>query len=207
MDRIWIWLLSRKIARVLGQDTTRKGYDGFVELSKQIMTGRTAAEQQALVMAVLRSLVPSQVLGLIRRLFSPTRVVCELNAWFASRLFQWLVGPCEVTEVEITGADGHAYRQRSGVQIKKCRYLEQSRCAAMCVNLCKRPTQEFFSRDLAIPLTMTPNFEDYSCQMVFGQLPPPLQEEEVYHQPCLADQWGAAGATGATAKACPQIQS
>ena len=26
---------------------------------------------------------------------------------------------------------------RSGVQIKKCRYLEQSGCVGMCINMCK----------------------------------------------------------------------
>ena len=51
--------------------------------------------------------------------------------------------------------------------------------------MCKLPTQEFFTKDFGIPLTMTPNFEDFSCDMVFGKIPPPLQEEEVYTQSCL----------------------
>ena len=36
----------------------------------------------------------------------------------------------------------------------------------MCVNLCKTPTQTFFTEELGMPLTMKPNFEDYSCDMV-----------------------------------------
>ncbi|ASC69183.1 hypothetical protein XM38_001090 [Halomicronema hongdechloris C2206] len=205
IDRAFIWLFSRKMARAVGQRRTRPGYDGFVELSRHIMAGRNAAEQQALVAVVLRSLVPAQVLWLVRRLCSPTQLVCELNAWFAARLFQWLVGPCEVTEVEITDADGQVHHQRSGVQIQKCRYLAQSRCVGTCINLCKLPTQEFFSRDFAIPLTLTPNFEDYSCKMVFGQLPPSLEDEEVYGQPCLVNQCDSAQATARAA--CHQIHA
>ncbi len=45
------------------------------------------------------------------------------------------------------------------------RYLAESGCTAMCVNLCKAPTQEFFTTQLGMPLTMTPNFEDYSCEV------------------------------------------
>ena len=42
-----------------------------------------------------------------------------------------------------------------------CRYLAESGCAGMCVNLCKSPVQTFFTKELGMPLTMKPNFEDY----------------------------------------------
>lgn len=202
-DRLFIWLFSRKMARAVGKASRFQGYDGFVDLSRQIMQGRNALEQQALVAVVLKSLVPAQVLWLIRTLFSPTRLVCELNAWFATVLFEWLVGPCEVTTVEVIGKDGQPRQQKSGVHIQKCRYLEQSRCVGMCVNMCKLPTQNFFTQDFGIPLTMTPNFEDFSCDMVFGQTPPPLEEEAVYHQPCLVAQCATASPQ---AMACPQMR-
>jgi hypothetical protein len=63
----------------------------------------------------------------------------------------------------------------------------------MCVNMCKLPTQRFFTEDFGIPLTMTPNFEDFSCEMVFGQSPPALETEAAYQQPCLQDQCSTAG--------------
>lgn len=188
LDRLFIWLFSRKMAQALGQESPGQGYDGFVTLSKHIMQGRNAQEQQGLVAVVLRSLVPAPALWLIRTLFSPTRLVCELNAWFATQLFEWLVGPCDVTEVEVTAEDGTLRRQRSGVHIQKCRYLEESQCVGLCVNLCKQPTQRFFTEDFGIPLTMTPNFDDFSCEMVFGQAPPPLDTEAVYQQPCLVQR-------------------
>ena len=37
-----------------------------------------------------------------------------------------------------------------------------------------------------MPLTMQPNFEDMSCRMIFGQHPPPLEQDEAARQPCLA---------------------
>jgi hypothetical protein len=167
------------------------------------MQGRNAQEQQALVAVVLQSLVPRQALWLIRTFFSPTQLVCELNAWFATLLFEWLVGPCEVKAVEVPQPNGTPRTQNSGVHIKKCRYLEQSRCVGMCVNMCKLPTQAFFTEKFGIPLTMTPNFEDFSCEMVFGQPPPPLETEEAYHQPCLADQCTTARLN---AEPCPKVR-
>ena len=68
-----------------------------------------------------------------------------------------------------------------------CRYLAESGCVGMCVNLCKTPTQTFFTQELGMPLTMKPNFEDYSCDMVFGQKPPALSDDEVNLQPCYTE--------------------
>jgi hypothetical protein len=202
-DRLFIWLFKHKMASAVGKASPLKGYDGFVDLSKQIMQGRNAHEQQELVAVVLRSLVPPQLLWLIRNLFSPTKLVCELNAWFATLLFEWLVGPSEVRVAEVPDGAGGVRSQKSEVYIQKCRYLEASRCVGMCVNMCKLPTQKFFTEDFGIPLTMTPNFEDFSCQMVFGQPPPPLETEEAYQQPCLADQCTTARLN---AEPCPKVR-
>ncbi|MEO1620275.1 MAG: DUF4033 domain-containing protein [Cyanobacteria bacterium J06632_3] len=187
LDQLFIRLFSRKMASALGDTATRKGYGGFVELSQKIMQGRDAQQQQAVVAQVLQSLVPAPVLWLIRTLFSPTRLVCVLNAWFAAQMFEWLVGPCDVVEAEVTGEDGEVRSQPSAVQIEKCRYLEESKCVGMCVNMCKLPTQTFFTEKFGIPLTMTPNFEDFSCKMIFGKVPPEPSGDEALQQPCLQE--------------------
>ncbi len=57
----------------------------------------------------------------------------------------------------------------------------------MCVNLCKAPVQTFFTEELGMPLTMKPNFEDYSCDMVFGLTPLPIDEDDALQQPCLQE--------------------
>ena len=36
----------------------------------------------------------------------------------------------------------------------RCRYLEETGCASICINSCKLPTQEFFAQDMGLPLTM-----------------------------------------------------
>jgi Beta-carotene isomerase D27-like, C-terminal len=202
IDRLFIWLFSRKMSQALRTETKFSGYEGFVDLSKQIMQGRNAQQQQVIVAQVLQSLIPAPVLWGIRTLFSPTRLVCVLNAWFAAQLFEWLVGPCVVEEAEVNLADGTTRSQPSGVHIQKCRYLADSGCVGLCVNLCKVPTQTFFTEQFGIPLTMTPNFEDLSCKMVFGQIPTPPETDAAYHQPCLQQQCPTARLTAAP---CPKL--
>ncbi len=204
VDRLCIWLFNRKMAKAVGKSPSLQGYDGLVELSNQIMQGRNAQEQQQMVDTLLHSIVPTQVLWLVRTLFSPTQLVCELNARFATLLFEWLVGPCEVIAADVKASNGQLRTQNSGVQIQKCRYLESSRCVGMCVNMCKLPTQNFFTQELGIPLTMTPDFEDFSCKMVFGQVPPPLETEAIYDQPCLTTHCEMANPK---AKACPKMRN
>jgi len=93
----------------------------------------------------------------------------------------------ETKEVDVD-FEGEKRTWRSGVQIKKCRYLEQSGCVGMCINMCKMPTEDFFTNQFGLPLTMNPNFEDLSCEMIFGQKAPPLEQDEVYNQPCFAHE-------------------
>lgn len=51
----------------------------------------------------------------------------ETNALITVLGFKWLVGPLERKEVEVE-FKGEKQKWQSGVQIKKCRYLEQSGC-------------------------------------------------------------------------------
>ena len=59
-----------------------------------------------------------------------------MNALITTAFFGWLVGPMELEEDDVE-FQGRQERWRSKVQIKKCRYLEQSGCVGMCVNMCK----------------------------------------------------------------------
>jgi hypothetical protein len=203
IDRIFIALFSRKMARALGNKSRFHGYQGFVDLSQEIMQGRNAKQQQELVARVLRSLVPAPVLYLIRTFFSPTKWVCESNAWFATHLFEWLVGKSEIREVQVLDKNNQLRTQKSGVHIRKCRYLEASGCMAMCINMCKLPTQKFFTESFGIPLTMTPDWSDFSCEMVFGQYPPDFKAEEISQHPCLQHHCPTAHKS---ATVCPKIE-
>nr|XP_043622032.1 beta-carotene isomerase D27, chloroplastic-like isoform X2 [Erigeron canadensis] len=84
-----------------------------------------------------------------------------------------------VRESEVEGI-----KEKNVVYIKKCRFLETSNCAGMCTNMCKIPTQEFMKNTLGIPVNMVPNFDDMSCEYIFGDEPPALQDDPALKQPC-----------------------
>jgi hypothetical protein len=46
-------------------------------------------------------------------------------------------------------------------------------------------------------------FEDLSCDMVFGQILPAIEDEPIYHQPCLMTQCPTAQPGAA---ACPKVR-
>ncbi|XP_065632498.1 beta-carotene isomerase D27, chloroplastic-like [Quercus suber] len=74
----------------------------------------------------------------------------------------------------------------------------------MCVNMCKFPTQDFFTNEFGLPLTMIPNFEDMSCEMVYGQVPPQFEEDPVSKQPCYAD---ICSISNPSSSVCPKLQA
>ena len=59
------------------------------------------------------------------------------------------------------------------VNVKKCRYLEATGCAGVCVNMCKLPAQDVMASEFGVPVYMAPNFETGGCRMFFGQEPLP----------------------------------
>ncbi|XP_031262730.1 beta-carotene isomerase D27, chloroplastic-like [Pistacia vera] len=191
-EKAFMTLFARKMEKFAaplksGTEFKKKGwfdydYESFVDVSKRVMQGRSRMQQQEVVREVLLSMLPPGAPAQFRKLFPPTKWAAEFNAALTVPFFHWLVGPSEVVEVEVNGE-----KQKSGVHIKKCRYLENSGCVGMCVNMCKIPTQDFFTNEFGLPLTMIPNFEDMSCEMVYGQAPPPIEEDPVFTQPCFAE--------------------
>ncbi|OAE26196.1 hypothetical protein AXG93_3457s1220 [Marchantia polymorpha subsp. ruderalis] len=207
-DKMFMGIFTTKMEEVTGKKTELDGYEGLVEISRKVMQGRTPLQQRAAVRQVLMSTLPpgapeqnlKNTLDLanmdrqkllqdsadyaeflsFRKLFPPTKWSAEFNAFITIPVFKWLVGPCDLQDVEVNGV-----MQKSLVKIKKCRYLENSGCVGMCVNMCKLPTQDFFTKEFGLPLSMTPNFEDMSCEMVFGKMPAPLDEDPAFQQPCF----------------------
>ena len=53
------------------------------------------------------------------------------------------------------------------------------------VNSCKIPTQNFFSQNMGLALTMTPDYETGECQFAYGKLPTEEEEREARETPCL----------------------
>ncbi|RAL50950.1 hypothetical protein DM860_005306 [Cuscuta australis] len=211
LERAFMTLFARKMEKFGGsnkkwrspEEDRRKGwfgyeYESFVEASSRVTVGRNREQQRQVVRQVLLSMLPPAAPQQFRKLFPPTKWAAEFNAAIAVPFFYWLVGPSKVVEVELNGV-----KQKSGVQIKKCRYLENSGCVGMCVNMCKLPTQDFFTKEFGLPLTMNPNFEDMSCEMVFGQEPPPFEQDPVAKQPCLA---GICSMANPSSDVCHKLQ-
>jgi hypothetical protein len=119
-------------------DSGLETYAGMVEVSRALMAARpTAAAQRAAVVAGFPRVPP-----FFRRLFPYSKWGAELNAAITPAFFSWLVGPMAQVEVEVTDPrTGAVTTQRSGVKIERCRYLAESGCVGMCVNLCKVPVQ------------------------------------------------------------------
>ena len=153
------------------------------------------------ILDYLKGIIIPRVKGIIKffiRILSLRRV-SRICAFFTPMLFGWLIGPTKPLKIEMPRLDNQNEGKRknmeiekdqkeiwpSGVQITQCRYLHESACKVACVKLCKLPTQEFFTEELSIPLTMVPDFKDSSCQMLFGKPPPKFNEEDPVIQQLL----------------------
>jgi len=156
-------------------------YDNFVKLCFDAIRGKNATEQTKQSLEVMRSFLPPKGDQAFRILFPAGKTSYEINAAITKAVFSWLVGPIEI---ETTSENDDHVDMRTKVKIKKCRWLQESSCTGMCVNMCKRPTQKFFTEEFGLPLTIKPNLDDKSCEFCFGLTPPPLEEDPAYTYPC-----------------------
>ncbi|KAL1816726.1 hypothetical protein ACET3Z_019300 [Daucus carota] len=162
-----------------GFKSSKKGYDGLVEATTAARQHFSPDQQRQLVIQALDKAFPKPILSLIRTVLPPSKLQREYFAAFTTIFFPWLVGPCEVKESEFNGK-----HEKNVVHIKKCRFLEESNCVNMCTNLCKMPSQAFIKDSFGIPVNMVPNFDDMSCEMIFGQEPPAQSDDPAFKQPC-----------------------
>ncbi|BBN13496.1 beta-carotene isomerase [Marchantia polymorpha subsp. ruderalis] len=180
LEKKSIQFLTNRLERLSGKTTELEGYDGFVDMTRKLVHGLPASSQRDTVHKLLHMVLPSWLLFTFR-LVPKATFLNEYYAVFTKLFFRWLIGDTEIREAEVNGV-----MMRSTVHIKKCRYLENSQCVGLCVNLCKNPTQEFIGKQFGMPLTMNPNFEDMSCDMIYGLKPPPIEEDDAYKQPCYS---------------------
>eukprot|EP00741_Cyanophora_paradoxa_P007559 tig00001155_g7311.t1 len=178
--RLFIWLFRKQLAPDVGWKSDKPGFAGLVEECRYMMIQRGPEEQREAVKKMLASIFfPPYGTAISRRIASvtPPRWAARLNAVVTPVFCSWLVGECERNEAPDGG---------EGVLIKKCRFLEESGCKGLCVNMCKLPTTSFFTDVLGVPLKMTPDFETYECQMSFGVRPDPPEEDPALVAGCLA---------------------
>ncbi|KAJ7558603.1 hypothetical protein O6H91_04G047500 [Diphasiastrum complanatum] len=164
-DRLLLTLFRDKMVQEVGWDSKKEGYDGLIEVSRHLMAKyKTSPHIEEATVRILKSLFPSFLLPLFRRLIVPLaggKIAAVMTARVTQATCQWLMGPCRVNHVELS--DGSLLA--SGVLVERCKYLEESKCASICVHTCKLPTQSFIKSEMGVPLAMEPNFEDFSCQV------------------------------------------
>lgn len=201
LDKTLLGLFRRKLANEIGFDSELEGYDGLMIMIRSLnekYSSRIAT--QAAARKVLQSLFPHWLPGAFAVMFSKPfpEFSSKMNAWVTLVASQWLMGPSKINAVEIDGgkmAEGH------GLLVERCRFLETSGCVSVCINTCKVPTQEFFMKDMGLPLEMTPNYDDFSCQFSFGKTPVPQAEDEAFSVTCFAQ----CPSKGSLRKPCHQI--
>ncbi|KAI5077287.1 hypothetical protein GOP47_0007111 [Adiantum capillus-veneris] len=178
-DLFCINRLAQAMSHKTGLTTNLEGYDALIDISRQLASSTSPKRQREIVLEVLPLALPLWMPHTMRWLLRPSKLVWEFYAFTTPLLFQWLVGPVEVKETHVNGVT-----QKSVVHIKKCRYLENSNCVGMCMNLCKIPSERFIKQEFGVDVAMIPNFEDMSCDMIFGQAPIPLEQDPAMSQPC-----------------------
>ena len=159
----------------------------------------SAEEQRAKGLRVIDAFFPEPIPPLFGRFLK------LFPGWFARRhaavvtplVLQWMVGKAEVNDVpdeyeldEEEDVPANAFDAvcrrdekvsagyKQGVLIERCRVLEESGCVQVCQNVCKVPTEKFFGERVGLPVTLIPNYEDFSCQMVYGRKPRGDEGEE-----------------------------
>ncbi|CAD5190683.1 unnamed protein product [Musa acuminata subsp. malaccensis] len=185
-ERLAIHHLSSAIEATTGMTNKKEGYESLVAAAIMISKKFDTKAQQGLVIRSLQEAFPSAILTMIKILLPPSTFSREYFAAFTTMFFPWLIGRCEVRKSEIKGKS-----EKNVVYIPKCRFLESTNCVGMCTNLCKIPSQKFIQDSLGMPIYMVPNFEDMSCEMIFGQQPPlddPALKQPCYHKSCIAKQ-------------------
>ncbi|XP_048232347.1 beta-carotene isomerase D27, chloroplastic isoform X2 [Ricinus communis] len=178
-DQLAINHLSQSVQAATGLKNDKCGYEGLVQAAVDASQKFNMIHQRELVLQALDKAIPRPILDLIKTLLPQSRFTREYFAAFTTLFFVWLIGPCQVRESEFNGR-----KEKNVVHIKKCRFLEETNCVGMCTNLCKVPTQTFIKQSLGMPVNMVPNFDDMSCEMVFGQDPPIPTEDPAFRQPC-----------------------
>ncbi|XP_024533902.1 beta-carotene isomerase D27, chloroplastic [Selaginella moellendorffii] len=205
----WVWraaafALVTLARQEVGRDADRPGYDGLIQLSQLLMAKYKAkSDVEQATVRILNSMFPQSLLRLFRAVVLPInkgKLAAILSARVTQATCQWLMGTCSIGSVELS--DGTSIP--SGVLVEKCKYLEHSKCAGICIHTCKLPTQAFISKELGVPLLMEPNFADLSCQFKFGVEAPSPEDDPSVSTPCL-EMCPTAIARKSSTPLCPKV--
>jgi len=179
------------LANAAGNDSPTPGYAGVIELVREVNDSEGTADQlQKRARKVFEGILPSLGIGWIPPIWK-AYIQPYFPAWAANSsfflvfylLFPWLMGPMEGDDFEDVQVPQSlrnvlfflpaTVRLPQTVKAERCRFLEQSNCASVCVNTCKVPSQTWLGDDFGMKVHIQPNYDDFSCRWRFGRQPPP----------------------------------
>lgn len=159
MDNVLLSYFRQAIAHELGeQDREDPGFPGTARLVKRLQhSTRNGKELQERGTRIMRSLLPAMLV----RAFGAFLGI--LPNWFTARhaasamvlTTNWLVGPSAVNDAPsdllpddrsmvptsvaaaLMERDLKPAGYRQGVLVKRCRVLEETKCASVCLNICQ----------------------------------------------------------------------
>ena len=167
VDRFFLNLFRSRMVEQVGVDSNlpMEDYQGLMELTAALnarFSDRDEVRKRAknTLVSIFPSWLPKWFAILFAKPFP--RFSSRMNAWATYVAGTWLMGECEVNDCEV---DGGGIGEDQGLLVKRCRFLEESGCASVCVNSCKIPTQNFFMEDMGLPLTMTPDYDTFEVSL------------------------------------------
>lgn len=181
-------LLFDRFALAVGNEINKdrsspSNYESLISTINSLVFSAQVNETSQRSKNMLVALFPPGLLPAYKFLFGGfPRFSAWMNTWVTHWSTQWLMGPSKVEDLQI---DDQTLTQQLLV-IEKCKFLETSACIQTCIHACKVPTQRFFNEEMGLPVTLRPNFTDYSCRFEFGVMPIPWQQDKQLIHPCIS---------------------
>ena len=177
MDAVLLAAFRWQTQQQTGAHDSEPGFHGMLRELRQYQRGHTTQEQADASLRIMTSLAGP--IPAIFRPFAGEPWAPSALAWCTTKFLGFLVGKTHLTQRRAGDPRG------GGVLVEKCAVLEHGGCKGLCVHMCKLPTERMFAEQWGLPLHMAPNFETCECQLSFGVVPPPVEEDASLPTGCL----------------------
>lgn len=207
-SKLLTYTIRKLLVEEVKQDTDPRPWTNFDAILTPVrevndMEG-TAADVTERARRVFEGILPALGIGWVpplwKKYIQPNVPQTAANfAFFLVfyNLFPWLMGPMQGADhVEVPTPKRlkqvlpflpETLRLPQSVKAERCRFLESSGCASVCVNSCKAPSQQWLKEDFGMDMHIQPNYDDFSCVWRFGVEAPPLSEDEAVLVPCFTN--------------------
>jgi hypothetical protein len=208
ISKVLIRTIRGLLVEEVGKDTDPRPWDNFDAVLTPVrevndMDG-TARDVTVRAKRVFAGILPALYIGWVPPIWK--NAISKVAPQWASNyafvlvfttLFPWLMGPMQgIDHVDVPVPESlrkafkflpETVKVPQAIKAERCRFLEQSGCASVCVNSCKAPSQEWLGEDFGMDLHIQPNYDDFSCQWKFDVKPPPLYEDAAVMVPCFTN--------------------